>query len=165
MRSQALDSWWQQLAETDAWLQRRLRGPLSLNRLDITGQVELTALTRRFIATFISAPALHSEAVLNQVRSFFPDWSDHEPVLDLSTLTAERIDASVHEYLHFIMLDLCLIDPDLRDDALLHAARTAQKTGSERDFLAVLKRDIKLPKRELDLMTRTLKAQVETWTQ
>lgn len=165
LRSQALDSWWQQLAETDAWLQRRLRGPLSLNRLDITGQVELTALTRRFIATFISAPALHSEAVLNQVRSFFPDWSDHEPVLDLSTLTAERIDASVHEYLHFIMLDLCLIDPDLRDDALLHAARTAQKTGSERDFLAVLKRDIKLPKRELDLMTRTLKAQVETWTQ
>lgn len=165
LRSQALDSWWQQIPDIDAWLHRRLRGPLSLNRLDVTDQVELTALTRRFIASFINAPALQSEAVGNQVRGFFPDWKDTETPLDLSSLDVERIDASIHEYLHFIMLDLCLVDRDLRDDALLHAARTAKKLGSADDFINVLKRDIKLPKRELDPLIRALKAEVDTWTQ
>jgi hypothetical protein len=165
LRSQAVDSWWQQLPETDVWLHRRLRGPLSLSRLDVTDQVELTALTRGFIASFIGATVLQSEAVLNQVRGFFPDWNTTETPLDLATLTAERIDASIHEYLHFIMLDLSLIDRDLRDEALLHAARTAKKLGSADDFISVLKRDIKLPKRELDPIVRALKAEVDTWSQ
>lgn len=165
LRSQALDSWWQQSPDVDAWLHRRLRGPLSLNRLDVTDQVELTALTRGFIASFTNAPVLQSEAVANQVRGFFPDWKDHETPLDLSALDAERIDASLHEYLHFVMLDLCLVDRDQRDEALLHAARTAKKLGSADDFINVLKRDIKLPKRELDPLVRVLKAEVDTWTQ
>lgn len=165
LRSQAVDSWWRQVPDTDAWLHRRLRGPLSLNRLDVTDQVDLTALTRGFIASFIGAAVLQSEVVLNQVRGFFPDWKDNETPLDLSTLNAERIDASIHEYLHFIMLDLCLVDRDSRDEALLHAARTAQKLGSADDFINVLKRDIKFPKRELDPIVRALKAEVDTWTQ
>ncbi|WP_455924658.1 M48 family metalloprotease [Pseudomonas putida] len=165
LRSQAVDSWWQQAPDTDAWLHRRLRGPLSLNRLDVTDQVDLTALTRGFIAHFISAPALEGEAVGHQVRGFFPDWSANETPLDLATLTAERMDASVHEYLHFIMLDLCLVDRDVREDALLHAARTARRLGSAEAFIQVLKRDLKLPKRELDPLLRALKTEVDTWTQ
>ena len=165
LRSQAVDSWWRQVPDTEAWLHRRLRGPLSLNRLDVTDQVELTALTRGFIASFIGAAVLQSEVVLNQVRGFFPDWKDNEVPLDLGTLNAERIDASIHEYLHFIMLDLCLVDRDLRDEALLHAARTAKQLGSADDFINVLKRDIKFPKRELDPIVRALKAEVDTWTQ
>ncbi|MBK1711133.1 hypothetical protein, partial [Marichromatium gracile] len=96
---------------------------------------------------------------------FFPDWRDNETPLDLATLNAERIDTSIHEYLHFIMLDLSLVDRDLRDDALLHAARTAKKLGSTDDFINVLKRDIKLPKRELHPIIRMLNAEVDTWTQ
>ena len=120
-----------------------------------------------FFAAFGAATLLplQSEAVLNQVRGFFPDWKAPETPLDLGTLNAERIDASIHEYLHFIMLDLCLVDRDLRDEALLHAARTAKKLGSADDFINVLKRDIKLPKRELDPLVRALKAEVDTWTQ
>ncbi|MCE4052888.1 M48 family metalloprotease [Pseudomonas sp. Au-Pse12] len=165
LRSQAVESWWRQLPETDDWLHRRLRGPLSLNRLDVTDQIELTALTRGFIARFIGNAVLQSEAVLNQVRGFFPDWKAQETPLDLGTLKPERIDASIHEYLHFIMLDLCLVDRDLRDEALLHAARTAKQLGSADDFINVLKRDIKFPKRELDPIVRALKAEVDTWTQ
>lgn len=165
LRSQALDNWWQQAPDVDDWLHRRLRGPLSLNRLDVTGQVELTALTRGFIASFTNAPVLQSETVGSQVRGFFPDWKDNETPLDLSTLDAGRVDASIHEYLHFIMLDLCLVDRDLRDEALLHAVRTAKKLGSADDFINVLKRDIKLPKRELDPLVRALKAEVDTWNQ
>jgi len=99
------------------------------------------------------------------VRGFFPDWTDNETPLDLGTLNTDRIDASIHEYLHFIMLDLSLVDRDLRDDALLHAARTAKKLGSADDFISLLKRDLKFPKRELDPIVRALKTEVETWTQ
>jgi len=165
LRSHALDSWWQQAPDMEAWLQRRLRGPLALDRLDLVGQVDLTALTRGFIAAFVNAPAMQSEAIGHQVRSFFPDWKDTEPALDLNTLDIERIDASVHEYLHFVMLDLCLVDPDLREGALLHALRTAQRIGSADAFITRLKQDLKLQKRELDPLTRALKAEVDTWTQ
>lgn len=155
LRSQALDQWWQQAPDLDAWLHRRLRGPLSMARLDVTDQVELNALTRQFIAGFVDAPALQSERIEQQVRSFFPDWQSAEPALELASLGPQRIDQSVHEYLHFVMLDLCLADPDLRSESLAHALRTAHRLGSGDAFVQILRQELKLPRRELDSLLRT----------
>lgn len=155
LRSQALDKWWQQAPDLDIWLHQRLRGPLSMARLDVTDQVQLTALTRQLIASFVDAPVLQSERIDQQVRSFFADWQNAETTLDLAGFNAERLDPSVHEYLHFVMLDLCLADPDLRSEALAHALRTAHKLGSRDAFVQILRQELKLPKRELDALTRT----------
>jgi hypothetical protein len=154
LRSQAIDMWWRQDPQLDRWLERRLRGPLSLTRLDLPGQVALTTITRGFIAHYLQRPELRSEKVTTQAQQFFADWQADFPPVDLATLTTEHLDDSVHEYLHYVLLDLALADEDLREPALEQAARIAHTLGSQEGFLKILKRDIKLGKRELTNLTR-----------
>lgn len=158
LRAQAVDKWWRKDPELDAWMRRRLQGPLTMERLDLADQVTLTGLTRRFIARFLADESLRSEAVLAQVRAYFPDWKDDEPVADTDELTAERIAPSVRDYLGYVMLDLALVDPDLRDHALLEAAKTARVLGGEEGFVASLRKDAGLTRRDVDALTRKLKA-------
>lgn len=153
LRSQAIDIWWRQDPQLDSWLERRLRGPLSLASLDLPGQVALTAITRGFIAHYLQRTELQSEKVTTQAQQFFPDWQADTPPVDLATLTTEHIDDSVQEYLHYVLLDLALADEDLREPALEQAMRIAHTLGSQEGFLKILKRDIKLGKRELTQLT------------
>ena len=154
LRSQAIDMWWRQDPLLDTWLQRRLRGPLSLANLDLTGQVALTDITRGFIAHFLQLPELRSEKLTTQAQQFFPDWQADHPPVDVATLSTEHLDPSVQEYLHYVMLDLALVDDDLREQALEQAIRIAQALGSQEGLLKILNRDIKVSKRELAKLTR-----------
>lgn len=156
LRAQAVDRWWRGAADTDSWLRQRLQGPLSFDRLDLLDQVELRALTRRFIARLLAMPALDSDAARQQARSYFPDWGDQEPAADDEALAPDRIDDSVRGYLHSVMLDFALIDADQRETALLETARLAASMGGRAEFLAALKRDAGLGKRELDKLARRL---------
>lgn len=153
LRSQAIDMWWRQDPQLDSWLERRLRGPLSLASLDLPGQVALTAITRGFIAHYLQRTELQSEKVTTQAQQFFSDWQADTPPVDLAILTAEHIDDSVQEYLHYVLMDLALADEDLREPALEQAMRIAHTLGSQEGFLKILKRDIKLGKRELTQLT------------
>lgn len=158
LRAQAVDKWAQSDEGLDDWLRRRLQGPLSMAKLDLIEQLRLEILTRSFIARFIAQEAMRSDLVMHQVKRYFPDWSDSEPVADLETITGEVADESVRDYLGFVMLDLALADPDLRDEALLEAARIGRMLGRGEAFLAALKREGGLPKRDVDALARKLKA-------
>lgn len=145
---------------TEAWLRRRLQGPLSLDRLDLLDQVELRELTRRFIARLLSLPAVRGDAARQQARGYFPDWSEHEPIAEDVELAAERIDDSVRRYLYSVMLDFALIDADQRAAALFEVAGLAARFGERAEFMAALKRDAGLGKRELDKLSRRLDQEV-----
>jgi len=157
MRSQAIDMWWRQDGRLDDWLHKRLRGPLRLASLDLTGQVALYEMTRGLIAYFLQHHALRSEQIMNQVRQFFSDWNEGSPPIDLSMLSNERIDASVQEYLHYVMLDLALADEELRELGLLQAANIAREQGGLEGFMKILKRDLQLSRRELNALTKQMK--------
>lgn len=158
LRAQAVDKWTRGDAGLDDWLRRRLQGPLSMAGLDLIGQTELEQLTRRTIARFIEQEPMRSDLVMSQVKRYFPDWGEAEPSLALDTLTPEVADDSVRDYLGFVVLDLALADVDVRDDALLEAARTARALGRSDAFLETLKRDAGLAKREVDVLAKRLKA-------
>ncbi|WP_020180388.1 M48 family metalloprotease [Methylopila sp. M107] len=158
LRARAVDKWWRGDADFEPWLRRQLHGPLSMASLDLADQEALQALTRGFIARFLGDEAMRSEAVLAQVRGYFPDWREVEPPLAPDALAPERIDDSVRDYLGFVLLDLALADPDLRDHALARAAAAAAAFGAGDSFLAALKRDAGAPKREVDALARKLKA-------
>ena len=158
LRAQAVDKWAKADEALDEWLRRRLQGPLSMAKLDLIDQRELEALTRRFVARFIEQEPMRSELVMSQVKRYFPDWSDGEPMADLEAITPEIADDSVRDYLGFVMLDLVLADPDLRDHALLEAARIARALGRREAFFEALKREGGLPKQHLDALARKLKA-------
>lgn len=156
LRAQAVDRWWRDADDTEAWLRRRLQGPLSMDRLDLLDQVELRALTRRLIARVLSLPAIRGEAATQQARAYFPDWGEHEAPAEDGEFAAERIDDSVRAYLYSVMLDFALLDADQRAAALFEAAGLAARIGERDGFLAALKRDAGLGKRELDKLSRRL---------
>jgi hypothetical protein len=160
IRARALALWWDGVPELDAWIDARLRGPLSLERLDLPGQRRLQALTRCFVAHFLSDARLASDAVLAQVRLMFPDWRADEPAADPGELAdafaSAHADDSVRVYLNALMLDMALADPDQRDDALLRAGALAQSLGSLDALLADLRRHAGFGKRESDRFKRQL---------
>lgn len=158
LRAQALDKWWRGDPETDAWLRRRLHGPLAMDRLDVVAQQQLTGLTRRFIAGFLAEADLSGDAIENQARAYFPDWGEAEPAAVASELTPEAIDASVRDYLGHVMIDFALADPDAKDHALAIAARNAQRMGGLDALLDALKRDVGMGRRELTALGKKAKA-------
>lgn len=156
IRARALDLWWQQAEDLPGWLDRKLQGPLALQRLDLPGQLRLTELTRGFISHFLSKAALRSDAVINQVRSMFPDWTEQVPPTAIAAFDAAQVDDDVRSYLNALMLDMALVDPDVRDTALLQAARIARAMGSFDALQVNLKRDARMGKLDLDRLNKQL---------
>ncbi|MDQ2139081.1 M48 family metalloprotease [Alcaligenaceae bacterium B3P038] len=155
LRSQAVDMWWRADPGLDDWLQQRLRGPLALHRLDLTDQVALTGVTRGLITYFLQADTVRVDKTIAQARAFFPDWTPEDVPLDPATLTADRLDPSTAEYLHYVMLDLALCDSDVRDAALTRALRIARSWEGVEALTHILKRDLKMNKRQLDKLARS----------
>ncbi|SHG62338.1 M48 family metalloprotease [Massilia sp. CF038] len=161
IRARALALWWDQSDQLDAWLEQRLHGMLSLERLDLQGQLRLQAMTRGFVAHFLDANAFASDAVMAQVRMLFPDWREDEAALAPQAFDAAQVDDSVRHYLNALMLDLALADPDQQDAALLRAGRIAQAMGSYDALLKNLQRDAGFGRRELDRYKRQLAKEVQ----
>ncbi|WP_011297934.1 M48 family metalloprotease [Cupriavidus necator] len=160
IRARALALWWEGEGNLDAWIESRLHGPLSLEKLDLPGQVRLQALTRGFLAHFLAGTTLGSDAVLAQLRMLFPDWRDDEPAIGPEGLGPDVADDSVRGYLNALMMDLSLADPDQQDAALLRAGHVAQALGSLEALQGNLRRDGGFGKRELDRYQRQLHRQL-----
>lgn len=159
LRARALEKWWNGDPDLEDWLRRRLHGPLSLERLDLAGQEAAAELTRRFLALFIAEADLSGETIATLARCYFPDWRGDERPAAYEELAADRIDDSVREYLTFVMLDVALADPDLKEHALAGAARVARRMGAFDGLMKALKREAGLGRRELaELNKRIAKA-------
>lgn len=158
LRATALEKWWSEAADTDVWVDDKLRGTLSLQGLDLIGQRELTTLTRGFLADFLRRLPMQSEAAAAQARRFFPDFGEAEDALGAGALASERIDDSTRDYLIALMFDIALADPDARDEILRVAASRARDLGAGEQFAAALKRDLKWTKAAADRLIKTAKA-------
>lgn len=160
IRARALELWWQGSEILDAWIADKLGGALALSSLDLPGQVRLQGITRGFLTHFLGAADLRSELAVNQVRLMFPDWSPDEPALLPTAIRELNPDASVLAYLNALMLDLALVDPDIRDEALVRAGQVARELDSEESLQTHLKRDARLGKRELDKLKKKIEMAV-----
>ncbi|WP_260596767.1 M48 family metalloprotease [Sphingomonas endolithica] len=156
LRAQALDKWWRGDAETDAWIEQRIRGPLSIAALDLPRQHEATSITRRFLTRLSADPAADAEATGNLIRRFFPDWRADEEAIEDAAL-AGRIDGPFRDYLVALSLDVAMADPDGRDAMLTAGARLAASYDGESAFRAALKRDLKMTKAAIERVFSPLK--------
>lgn len=159
LRARALDLWWRKQPDLEAWLEKRLLGPLSIEGLDLLRQQELTRLTKKFFARFLSQIEGTSEEVLTQVRRFFPGFQSGEEPLDYQEIGAARIDDPTRNYFIALMFDCAMADPDARDHVMLAAARTAKVIGATDLFKAALKRNLGWTKQMTDrLIAQAAKA-------
>jgi hypothetical protein len=157
LRAQALDKWWRGDPETEVWIEKRIRGPLSVGALDLPRQIEATAVTRRFLSRLAADPAADSEATANLIHRFFPDWRPGEEAIDDAALAGDRIDGSFRDYLVSLSLDIALADPDSRDAMLTAGARLASLYDGAEPFKAALKRDLKFTKGAIDRVFAPIK--------
>lgn len=155
IRARALDLWWQGAPELDDWIDQRLHGKLSLEKLDLPAQQRLQQLVRGFIAHFLNGTDLASDAVMAQVRLIIPDWGK-ETIVEPAVFGAENMDDSIRQLLNALMLDLALADPEQKDEALLRAGQVAQALGSFEALQVNLRRDAGFGKREMDRYKRQL---------
>lgn len=150
LRAQALDRWWRGEPDAGAWIDARIRGPLSLAALDLPRQHEATALTRAFLTRLAAHPAADAESAGALIRRFFPDWHGGEPAIDDAALSPDRLDASLREYLVSLSLDVAMADPDGRDAMLSAGAALAAVYDGTEPFKSALKRDLKFNKAAID---------------
>ena len=157
LRAQAVDRWWRGEADAETWVDKRLRGRLSLAALDLPRQHEATALTRTFLTRLAADPAADAEAAGNLIRRYFPDWRAGEEPIEDAALAPECLDASLRDYLVSLSLDLAMADPDGRDAMLTVGARLAAVYDGVEPFKAALKRDLKFTKAAIDRTFAPLK--------
>lgn len=157
LRAQALDRWWRGDVEADAWIEKRIRGPLSISALDLPRQEEATAITRAFLTRLAADPAADPEATANLIHRYFPDWRSGEAPVEDAALTPDRIDGSFRDYLVSLSLDVAMAEPDARDALLTAGARLASIYDGSDAFRAALKRDLKLTKAAIDRVFAPLK--------
>jgi hypothetical protein len=159
IRAQALQKWWQQDTDTETWVDEKLRGPLSIESLDLLRQQDLADFTGHFLARFIKNLKGDSEEIVTLARRFFPDFNLDIAVKDFEFPTKEKLDDSTRNYLVAVMFDCAMVDPDMRDTVMLEAAKMAKSLHATEQFAAALKRDLKWTKSATDkLMVKAGKA-------
>lgn len=157
LRAQALDRWWRGETEVEAWIEKRIRGPLSLAALDLPRQHEATAITRGFLTRLATHPAADAETVGTLMRRYFPDWQADEEALSDAMIAPDRLDASFRDYLVSLSLDVAMADADSRDAMLTAGAALAAVYDGNEPFQTALKRDLKLTKAAIDRVFAPLK--------
>lgn len=152
VRALALDRWWRGEADGEAWLRRRLQGPVALERLDVTAQRRLQRVARGCIAAFLADPGLRSERVLLQAREYFPDVSPGGG--DDAAFAGDLASDGERGFAVAMLLDLALADEDLREAALRRAVALADGFDGRAGLLTALARDAGLGKREIDRLAK-----------
>jgi hypothetical protein len=159
LRAQALDRWWQQEEQLQHWIDGRLRGPISIESLDLLRQQELTEVTRAFLLRLSREIGVHSDPVQTQIKRLFPNMRDDATVLDLDLIARDKIDDPTRGYFIALIFDCAMADPDIRDEVMLAGAKIAKSMGADELFVAALKRDLKWTKQASDrLMNKAAKA-------
>ncbi len=150
LRARAVDLWWTGATELDAWIERRLLGPISIHCLDLLRQRALADLTRAFLARFLREMGPLADEVISQVRGIFPDFQPTDPPLAYERIGPDRIDAATRDYFIALMFDCAMVDADSRDRAMLAAARAAHAFGAADSFAAALRRDLQWSRPMID---------------
>lgn len=159
LRARALDLWWRGDHMLEDWLAERLDGPLSIESLDLVRQEELTGLTRGFFARFLRDVPDPGDALLTQVRRYFPDFQTNDEPLDYAVIGSGCIDDPTRGYFISLMFDCAMADPDARDTVMLAAAKASTEIGASELLKQALRRDLKWTKAATDrLMAQAAKA-------
>jgi hypothetical protein len=137
-----------------------VRGPLEARRLDLLGQRELSALTRKVIDLAGDYPFMRSECAANLCERYFPGfmWAEEgEASESIDEVKAQVVSLgkSCHEYLCYVLLDFATIDPDNEDDsALSWTLELADRLGLGGQYEPVARKELKRRKDDLAKLKR-----------
>ena len=108
-----------------------IEGSPALSELDLLGQQEVAAVTRKLLNHFLAPHWFQTEPVLAHARTFFPDFTPlTSAALDASTVEAiQKADPSLQEYFAYILLDFVAVDRQLEEVPLAAGLLLSEQLG------------------------------------
>lgn len=152
IRARAVKLWHEDDRDAAAKIADMIEGDLALDELDLLGQERVSALTRRLIDRLLAHAWLRTDLVRAHARLFFPDYEpsdassqDDQVCDDLGT-----DDVALQTYYSYVLLDFVAADRQLEEAPLAAALLLADNVGLKERFLEVVKKELKLTKKQLD---------------
>jgi Zn-dependent protease with chaperone function len=156
IRARAVKLWADRDPQADRKIQEMLEGRPVLNNLDLLTQRKVAGLTRRLLDVLLSRRWMQTEPVLAHARLFFDDYVPPEDLLEDSTLAEDlrTDDPPMQDYYGYVLLDFVTADRDLEELPLAAALTLAEKLGLKDRFAEIVKRELRLRKKQLETIDR-----------
>lgn len=149
VRARALRLWHEGSAELNAWLAATIEGGLSLDDLDLLGQMRFARLTRRFLASLLRPRWFRTETVLAHARQFFEDFAPAAAADETLVAELRAGDPATREFVCYLLLDFAAADPDLEELPLAAALDWSGRLGLEAELEKLAAKELGLSKRQL----------------
>jgi hypothetical protein len=149
IRAQALALWQDQREVAGPMIRNMIEGTAAMYDLDLIGQAQLAAATRRLLESLLRPRWFQTPAVLGHAKLFFTDFqpgSGSDPVL-LEGLKSG--DAKLREYLCYLLLDFATADPDLDELPLAAALAMSQQLELDAQFEKLAAKELKMKVRDV----------------
>ena len=139
-RAAALRSW-AEGTDAQAVVERAIRGPIDIDRLDLIDQHALSEQTTALIDEALIATDLQTDAVRAHRSAFSAD------ALSLLPVTFDRpMSEATRSYLAYVLLDIATVDSDLEFVSVQHAASIARRHGLGDLFTELATAELRLNK-------------------
>lgn len=151
IRARALKLWSERGPEAEAEIARMIEGPVSVDRLDLSGQERLSTLTRRLLGVLLTPAWFRSAPALAHARLYFEDFAPGSPEQE-DSLVFDELRAcgdGVGDYLCYVLLDFTAVDPDLEEAPLAAAHAASERLGIDERFEELALRELPLTKKKL----------------
>jgi hypothetical protein len=149
IRARALALWHGQSDEAATQIAKMIEGTVSLDELDLIGQLRQAKNTRHVLERLLQPKWFQTAAVLGHAKLFFPDF---QPAVstDASFLNGLKYgDPKLREYLCYVLLDFVTADKELEDMPLATALTLAQQLDLEATFEKLAAKELKMKVRDV----------------
>ncbi len=156
IRARAIKLFAEKGAGSNEEIQKLIEGLPALNELDLLGQQQIAATTRKLLNHFLAPHWFQTEPVLAHARTFFPDFTP-EASAALESTTVESIrasDPSLHEYYSYLLLDFVAVDRQLEEAPLAAGLLLSEQLGMKEQFAPMALRELSLTKKRFTTIER-----------
>jgi len=139
-------------AEAESELAKIIEGPLSLESLDLLGQVKLARLTERLIGQALRPAWLRTEPMLAHARLFSEDFGPADgPDAALKDDLAAG-DEKLADYYAYVLLDFAAADRDLEEAPLAAMLLASDELGLGERFRRIAVKELHLRKKQFEAL-------------
>ena len=151
IRARALKLWHEEVADATEKIEAMIAGPLSLPEVDLLGQQQIAALTRRMIDVLVTPTWFQSDPVRAHARLFFDDYAAPDPAHQDAALAADikTDNKPLQDYYGYVLLDFVAADRDLEELPLAAALELTETLGIKDGFAELARKELRLGKKQL----------------
>lgn len=154
IRAKAIKLWTEQPQQAAIEIARIIEGPVSLENLDLLGQVKVSGLTRRLIAQVLRPSWMRTEATMAHARLFLDDLQPATKPDETLKEDLQGDDRKMRDYYCYVLLDFAVADRDLEEAPLAAALLMSDDLGLGERFRQLAVKELSLRKKQMEALER-----------